>query len=67
MHSSDSNKTIFGKKNQRDEYEVEKILARRKKGRRFQFLALMKGSPIHDAEWKPMKDFVDKDGKVSEV
>ena len=50
-----------------NEYEVEKILAHRKKGRGYQFLTLMKGSPTHDAEWQPMKDFVDTDGTVTEV
>ena len=48
------------------EYEVESILSHRKKGRGYQFLTLMKGSPTHDAEWQPKKDFVDKDGTMNE-
>lgn len=28
-------------------------------------MTLVKGSPTHDAEWKPMRYFVDKDGTVN--
>jgi hypothetical protein len=33
------------------EYKVEYILAHRRRGRGYHFLVLMKGDPIHDAEW----------------
>ena len=46
---------------------VEKILKHRSRGRGYQFLTLMKGAPTHDAEWQPSRDFVDKDGTVTEV
>jgi hypothetical protein len=49
------------------EYEVEAILAHRRRGRGYQFLTLMKGDPIHDAEWQPTRDFVDTDGTVTET
>ena len=50
-----------------DENYVEAILKHRKRGRGYQFLTLMKGSPIHDAEWQPTSDFVDRDGTVTDV
>ena len=49
-----------------EEYVVEAILKHRKKRKGFQFLALMKGCPTHEAEWQPTKDFVDKDGTMNE-
>ena len=50
-----------------DEQIVDKILNHRRRGKGFQFLTLMKGAPIHDAEWQPTRDFVDKDGTVTKV
>ena len=50
-----------------DEQYVDVILKHRKLGRGYQFLALMKGSPTHDAEWQPTSDFVDRDGIVTDV
>ena len=49
-----------------EEYVVEKILNHRKKGRGFQFLTQMKGSPEHDSEWQPTKDFIDNDGTMND-
>ena len=49
------------------EYEVESILAHRRRGRGYQFLTLMKGDPIHDAEWQPARDFIDPDGTMTEA
>ena len=49
-----------------EEYVVEAILKHRKKRKGFQFLTLMKGSPTHEAEWQPTKDFVDKDGTMND-
>ena len=49
-----------------EEFVVDKILQHRKRGRGFQFLTLMKGSPTHDAEWQPARDFIDKDGTMTE-
>ncbi len=50
-----------------EEYIVESILNRRKKGKGYQFLTLMKGSPTHDAEWQPSRNFIDKDGTHTDV
>lgn len=49
------------------EYEVESILAHRRRGRGYQFLTLMRGDPIHDAEWQPARDFIDPDGTMTEA
>ena len=49
------------------EHVVDKILQHRPRGRGFQFLTLMKGTPLHDAEWQPTRDFVDSDGTVTNV
>lgn len=46
-------------------FEVERILAHRKRGRGFQWLTLMKGTPQHEAEWQPTRDFVDEDGTLT--
>ena len=51
---------------QGEEYIVESILKHRRRGRGYQFLTLMKGSPTHDAEWQPTRDFVDKDGTIND-
>lgn len=48
------------------EFVVDKILSHRKRGRGYQFLTLMKGDPTHEAEWQPMRDFIDKDGTMNE-
>ena len=48
-----------------EEYEVDKTLSYRKRGRDFQFLTLMKGSSTHDAMWQPTRDFVDPDGTTT--
>lgn len=45
-----------------DEFVVEIILKHWKRGSGFQFLTLMKGEPLHDAEWLPTRNFVEKDG-----
>ena len=47
------------------EYVVDKILRHRRRGRGYQFLTLMKGDPTHEAEWQPMRDFIDKDGTMN--
>ena len=49
-----------------NEQVVDKILKHRARGRGYQFLTLMKGAPTHDAEWQPTRDFVDKDGTVTD-
>ena len=49
-----------------EEYFVQKILNHRKRGRGFQFLTQMKGSPEHDSEWQPTKDFIDNDGTMND-
>jgi len=45
---------------------VEAILNHRKRGRGYQFLTLMKGSPEYDAEWQPSMDFIDPDGTLND-
>ena len=50
-----------------EEQVVDKILKHRTRGRGYQFLTLMKGAPSHDSEWQPTRDFVDKDGTVTDV
>jgi len=52
---------------QGEEHVVDKILHHRKRGKGYQFLTLMKGAPTHDAIWQPSRDFVDKDGTVTQV
>jgi hypothetical protein len=37
-------------------YEVEKLLAKRRKGRSWEFLVQWKGWPVSDAYWQPFKD-----------
>jgi hypothetical protein len=49
------------------EYEVESVLAHRRRGRGYQFLTLMKGDPIHDAEWQSARDFIDPDGTMTQA
>lgn len=46
-------------------FQVERILAHRKRGRGYQWLTLMTGSPQHEAEWQPTRDFVDADGTLT--
>lgn len=48
-------------------FVVERILAHRKKGRGYQWLTLMKGTPTHDAQWQPTKDFIDNDGTMTKA
>lgn len=47
------------------EYEVERILAHRSRGKGLQFLTLLKNSPRHEAEWQPSRDFIDSDGTLT--
>ena len=54
-------------KDQGAEYQVEKILKHRKRGKKYRFLTLMKGDPTHEATWQPTTDFVDDDKTVNEV
>ena len=50
-----------------DEHVVDRILSHRKRGKGYQFLTLMKNALHHDATWQPSRDFVDKDGTVTDV
>lgn len=45
--------------------EVAEILFHRQRGKGLQFLTLNKNFPIHEAEWKPTRDYVDKDGTIT--
>ena len=58
-------------KNHELQYVVEEIMSHRRRGRKYQFLILMKNAPRHDAAWQPVSDFVDEDaifvGTITEV
>lgn len=45
--------------------EVEAILAHRRKQRGLQFLTQFRNTPAHEAEWKPLRDFLDNDGTIT--
>lgn len=45
--------------------EVERVLAHRRGGKGFQFLTLFKWAPNPEAEWKPLREFVDADGTIT--
>lgn len=47
--------------------EIEKILAHRNQGRGHQFLALPKHASSHEAERKPLCNFLDPDGTITEA
>lgn len=49
------------------EYVVGEILAHRFRGKKYKFLTLMECAPGHEATWQPTDDFVDDDGKITEV
>ncbi len=40
---------------------VDKLLKHRKRGREYQFLIILKGTPTHDAELRTSRDFIDTD------
>lgn len=46
---------------------VDRILAHRRRGRGWQFLTLFQESPLHEAEWKPLRDFVDRDNTITQA
>lgn len=46
-------------------FEVSEIVKHRKRGRGFQFLTLLQGAPRHEAVWQPTRDFVDRDGTLT--
>lgn len=45
--------------------EIANILFHRKRGRGCQFPALARNAPSHEAEWKPLRDFVYADGTIT--
>lgn len=47
--------------------EVERILAHRRRGSGFQFLTLFRNAPFHEASWKPLRDFLDLDGTITQT
>lgn len=53
----DGNKLIY----------IEKILAHRKRGNGYQWLAAKTGAPLHEAEWQPTRDFLDEDGTITKA
>lgn len=50
-----------------DQFELHRILSHRKRGRGYQCLTLLKGSPEHEAELQPTPDFVDTDRTVTQA
>lgn len=46
---------------------VSKILSHLKRGRGWQFLTLYENAPMHEAEWKPLRDFVDPDKTITKA
>lgn len=44
---------------------VSRILSHRKRGRGWQFLTLYQNASMHEAEWKPLRDFVDPDNTIT--
>lgn len=51
----------------KQEYEVERIMAHRKRRSVYQWLTVILGEPQHEATWKPTKDFIDDDGTVTKA
>ena len=49
------------------QFHVRCILKHRKRCRRYQFLTLLEGTPQHEAEWQPTRDFVDEHGTLTEA
>lgn len=50
-----------------EEYVVSEIFSHRKKGKGYEFLTLLKGTPRHEAEWQPTCDFMDEEGTLTEA
>lgn len=46
---------------------IEKILSHRRRGRGWQFLAQFKNVPPHEAEWMPLRNFVDSDQTITKA
>lgn len=49
------------------QFEVHRILGHRKRWKRYQWRTLLKVAPQHEAECHPTRDFVDRDGTVTEA
>lgn len=47
--------------------EIGEILSHRKRGRGYQFLALPSNAPTHEAQWQPLRDFLDSDGTITQA
>lgn len=48
-------------------YDVDRILAHRKRGRGYQWLTLFENSNTHDAQWQPTRDFIDADATLTKA
>lgn len=46
-------------------FEVDRIIGHRKRGRSYLWLTLLTGTPQHDAECEPARDFLDTDGTLT--
>lgn len=45
--------------------EIDSILAHRRRGRGYQFFRLYKSASPHEAEWMPLRNFIDADGTIT--
>lgn len=48
-------------------YFVQEILAHFPRGKGYQWLKHLAGTPWHDAEWRPARDFVARDGNATDA
>lgn len=45
--------------------KIGTIISHRRQERGYQSLALLKNSPTHEAQWQPLRDFIDPDGTTT--
>lgn len=50
-----------------DEFEMDQILGQRKRGREYQWLEKLKGTPTHSAQWQARKVFIYTDREVTDA
>ena len=48
------------------EYEVDRVIAKRAHGNRFEFLVLWKGFAPHEATWEPAENLSNAKAKIDE-
>lgn len=47
--------------------EIEKIIAHRRRGKGYQWLALPRGAPQHETEWQKTGPFIDEDSTMTKA